>query len=180
MQSLKLTSGAATVSGENTKVTFAQTSTLETTAKGKLKIQDKALVDASAGIIKFGAADTVLLTGGSTLVLDGNDVFKIENGKVSLVTAAGDVKSTFTKSAVNTDSTSVLQMKYTGDLSLKNIDDIKGVIADTNKLNGFIKFEGANITDKPKDDVAIGEIKPGVDGIYNDVAVTVGKNGVVD
>ena len=180
MQSLKLTSGAATVSGENTKVTFAQTSTLETTTNGKLKIQDNALVDASAGIIKFGAADTVLLTGGSTLVLDGNDVFKIENGNVSLVTAAGDVKSTFTKSAVNTDSTSVLQMKYTGDLSLKNIDDIKGAIAGTGKLNGFIKFEGATITDKPTGDVAIGEIKPGVDGIYNDVAVTVGKNGEVN
>ncbi|MGN8852743.1 beta strand repeat-containing protein [Anaerobiospirillum succiniciproducens] len=180
MQSLKLTSGAATVSGENTKVTFAQTSTLETTANGKLNIQDNALVDASAGIIKFSAADTVLLTGGSTLVLDANDVFKIENGNVSLVTAAGDVKSTFTKSAVNTDSTSVLQMKYTGDLSLKNIDDIKGEIADTGKLNGFIKFEGANITDKPTGDVAIGEIKPGVDGIYNDVAVTVGTGGTVN
>ena len=180
MQSLKLTSGAATVSGENTKVTFAQTSTLETTTNGKLKIQDNALVDASAGIINFGAADTVLLTGGSTLVLDGNDVFKIENGNVSLVTAAGDVKSTFTKSAVNTDSTSVLHLKYTGDLSLKNIDDIKGAIADTGKLNGFIKFEGANITDKPTQDTGIADVKDGVDGIYNDVAVTVGKGGSVD
>ena len=180
MQSLKLTSGAATVSGENTKVSFAQTSTLETTTNGKLNIQNNALVDASAGIINFGAADTVLLTGGSTLVLDGNDVFKIENGSVSLVTAGGDVKSTFTKSAVNTDSTSVLQLKYTGDLSLKNIDDIKGAIADTGKLNGFIKFEGANITDKPTGDVAIGEIKPGVDGIYNDVTVTVGTGGAVN
>ena len=60
MQSLKLTSGAATVSGENTKVTFAQTSTLETTTNGKLNIQNNALVDASAGIINFGAADTVI------------------------------------------------------------------------------------------------------------------------
>ena len=179
MQSLKLTSGAATVSGENTKVTFAQTSTLETTTNGKLKIQDNALVDASAGIIKFGAADTVLLTGGSTLVLDGNDVFKIENGSVSLVTAAGDVKSTFTKSAVNTDSTSVLQLKYTGDLSLKNIEDIKGEIAEANKLNGFIKFEGANITNKPTQDTGINDVEDGVDGIYNDVAVTVGKGGSV-
>ena len=179
MQSLKLTSGAATVSGENTKVTFAQTSTLETTTNGKLNIQDNALVDASAGIIKFGAADTVLLTGGSTLVLDGNDVFKIENGNVSLVTAAGDVKSTFTKSAVNTDSTSVLQMKYTGDLSLKNIDDIKGAIAVTGKLNGFIKFEGATITNKPTQDTGINDVEDGVDGIYNDVAVTVGKGGSV-
>ena len=180
MQSLKLTSGAATVSGENTKVTFAQTSTLETTTNGKLNIQDNALVDASAGIINFGAADTVLLTGGSTLVLDANDVFKIENGNVSLVTAAGDVKSTFTKSAVNTDSTSVLQLKYTGDLSLKNIDDIKGAIADTAKLNGFIKFEGANITDKPTQDTGINDVKDGVDGIYNDVAVTVGNGGAVN
>ena len=180
MQSLKLTSGAATVSGENTKVTFAQTSTLETTTNGKLNIQNNALVDASAGIIKFGAADTVLLTGGSTLVLDANDVFKIESGSVYLVTAAGDVKSTFTKSAVNTDSTSVLQMKYTGDLSLKNIDDIKGAIADTGKLNGFIKFEGANITDKPTQDTGINDVKDGVDGLYNDVAVTVGKGGAVN
>ena len=91
MQSLKLTSGAATVSGENTKVTFAQTSTLETTTNGKLNIQDNALVDASAGIIKFGAADTVLLTGGSTLVLDGNDVFKIADGSaISCRRPAGD------------------------------------------------------------------------------------------
>ena len=71
-------------------------------------------------------------------------------------------------------------MKYTGDLSLKNIEDIKGAIAEANKLNGFIKFDGANITDKPTQDTGIADVKDGVDGIYNDVAVTVGKGGSVD
>ena len=178
LQDLKLTSGAAVVDGEGTEVNIAGALTT-TQTDGTLAIKNNALVNASEGVLNLAEA-TVALTGGSTLVLDGNDVFKIAGGSASLTDGQGDNKSKYVQGAVTTDSTSVLQLKYTGQLSLANIESIKTAMDKSNGLAGFIKFEGATITDKPKDDVAIGEIKPGVDGIYNDVAVTVGKNGEVN
>ena len=178
LQDLKLTSGAAVVDGEGTEVNIAGTLTT-TQTNGTLAIKNNALVNASEGVLNL-AEETVALTGGSTLVLDGNDVFKIAGGSASLTDGQGDNKSKYVQGAVTTDSTSVLQLKYTGQLSLANIESIKNAMDKSSGLAGFIKFEGATITDKPKDDVAIDAIKPGVDGIYNDVAVTVGKNGEVD
>ncbi|MDY2797578.1 MAG: autotransporter outer membrane beta-barrel domain-containing protein [Anaerobiospirillum succiniciproducens] len=177
LQDLKLTSGAAVVDGEGTEVNIAGTLTT-TQTNGTLAIKNNALVNASEGVLNLAEA-TVALTGGSTLVLDGNDVFKIAGGSASLTDGQGDNKSKYVQGAVTTDSTSVLQLKYTGQLSLANIESIKTAMDKSNGLAGFIKFEGATITDKPKDDVAIGEIKPGVDGIYNDVTVTVGTGGDV-
>ncbi|WP_027940512.1 beta strand repeat-containing protein [Anaerobiospirillum succiniciproducens] len=178
LQDLKLTSGAAVVDGEGTEVNIAGTLTT-TQTDGTLAIKNNALVNASEGVLNLAEA-TVALTGGSTLVLDGNDVFKIAGGSASLTDGQGDNKSKYVQGAVTTDSTSVLQLKYTGQLSLANIESIKTAMDKSSGLAGFIKFEGATITDKPKDDVAIDAIKPGVDGIYNDVAVTVGKNGEVN
>ena len=178
LQDLKLTSGAAVVDGEGTEVNIAGTLTT-TQTNGTLAIKNNALVNASEGVLNLAEA-TVALTGGSTLVLDGNDVFKIAGGSASLTDGQGDNKSKYVQGAVTTDSTSVLQLKYTGQLSLANIESIKTAMDKSSGLAGFIKFEGANITDKPTGDVAIGEIKPGIDGIYNDVAVTVGKNGEVN
>ena len=178
LQDLKLTSGAAVVDGEGTEVNIAGTLTT-TQTNGTLAIKNNALVNASEVVLNLAEA-TVALTGGSTLVLDGNDVFKIAGGSASLTDGQGDNKSKYVQGAVTTDSTSVLQLKYTGQLSLANIESIKTAMDKSSGLAGFIKFEGATITDKPKDDVAIGEIKPGVDGIYNDVAVTVGTGGAVN
>ena len=178
LQDLKLTSGAAVVDGEGTEVNIAGTLTT-TQTNGTLAIKNNALVNASEGVLNLAEA-TVALTGGSTLVLDGNDVFKIAGGSASLTDGQGDNKSKYVQGAVTTDSTSVLQLKYTGQLSLANIESIKTAMDKSSGLAGFIKFEGANITDKPTGDVAIGEIKPGVDGIYNDVTVTVGTGGAVN
>ena len=179
VKDLTLTSGTATVTGEGTALDI--TGTLATkNANGILSIEKSALVDASEGVLTLEEA-TVKLTGGSTLVLDGNDVFKKNpDGSFAVVTAGGDIKSTFAQGAVTTDSTSVLSLKYTGDLSVTDLDSIKTAIDKSSGLAGFIKFEGANITGKPQADVAIGEIKPGFDGIYNDVAVTVGNGGSVN
>ena len=179
VKDLTLTSGTATVTGEGTALDI--TGTLATkNANGILSIEKSALVDASEGVLTLEEA-TVKLTGGSTLVLDGNDVFKKNpDGSFAVVTAGGDIKSTFAQGAVTTDSTSVLSLKFTGDLSVADLDSIKTAIDKTSGLKGFIKFEGATITDKPKDDVAINAIKPGFDGIYNDVAVTVGTGGAVN
>ena len=178
LQDLKLTSGAAVVDGEGTEVNIAGTLTT-TQTNGTLAIKNNALVNASESVLNLAEA-TVALTGGSTLVLDGNDVFKIAGGSASLTDGQGDNKSKYVQGAVTTDSTSVLQLKYTGQLSLANIESIKTAMDKSSGLAGFIKFEGANITDKPTGDVAIGEVKPGVDGIYNDVAVTVGTGGAVN
>ncbi len=123
LQDLKLTSGAAVVDGEGTEVNIAGTLTT-TQTNGTLAIKNNALVNASEGVLNL-AEETVALTGGSTLVLDGNDVFKIAGGSASLTDGQGDNKSKYVQGAVTTDSTSVLQLKYTGQLSLANIESIK-------------------------------------------------------
>ena len=179
VKDLTLTSGTATVAGEGTKLNV--TGMLTTTANGDMAIKNNAVVDASSGDLTL-VEGKVALTGGSTLILDSADVFKIDGGNVTLVSPKGEVKSTFGKGAIKTDGTSILQLNYSGELSVADLDKIKKAIdASTSTLNGFIRLEGANITGKPTQDVTLDEAKEGFDGLYDNVAIKVDKAaGTVD
>ena len=171
VKDLTLTSGAATVTGEGTKLNV--TGMLTTTTNGSLAIKNNAVVDASSGDLTL-VAEKVDLTGGSTLILDSADVFKIDGGTVTLVTPKGEVKSKFEQGAVKTDGTSILQLNYSGELAVADLDKIKKAIdASTSTLKGFIRLEGANITGKPTEDVTLTEAKEGFDGLYDNVAIKV-------
>ena len=178
VQNLKITSGSTLVTGENSVLTIGKK--LETTAtNGTMSIDKNAKVDASEAILNLGAA-TVAVKGGSTLVLDGNDVFKKTGDNFEAVTSGTDIQSTFAKGAVTTDSTSILQLNYSGELAVADLEKIKKAIdSSTSTLNGFIKIAGANITNKPTQDTGIDKVKDGFDGLYNDVAITV-DNGTVN
>ena len=178
VQNLKITSGSTLVSGENSVLTIGKK--LETTASnGTMSIDKNAKVDASAADINLAKA-TIDVKNGSTLVLDGKDVFKKKSdGGFETVTSGTDVKSTFAAGSVKTDSTSILQLNSSGDLALDDLDKIKKAINADDGLKGFIKIAGVNITDKPTQDTVIDNVKDGFDGLYNDVAITVG-NGTVD
>ncbi|WP_317383481.1 hypothetical protein, partial [Anaerobiospirillum succiniciproducens] len=171
VKDLTLTSGAATVTGEGTKLNV--NGMLTTTTNGSLAIKNNAVVDASSGDLTL-VAEKVDLTGGSTLILDSADVFKIDGGTVTLVTPNGEVKSKFEQGAVKTDGTSILQLNYSGNLAVADLDKIKKAIdASTSTLKGFIRLEGANITGKPTEDVTLTEAKEGFDGLYDNVAIKV-------
>ena len=171
VKDLTLTSGAATVTGEGTKLNV--TGMLTTTTNGSLAIKNNAVVDASSGDLTL-VAEKVDLTGGSTLILDSADVFKIDGSNVTLVTPKGEVKSKFEQGAIKTDGTSILQLNYSGELAVADLEKIKKAIdASTSTLNGFIRLEGANITGKPTQDVTLDEAKEGFDGLYDNVAIKV-------
>ena len=181
VKDLTLTSGAATVTGEGTKLNV--NGMLTTTTKGSLAIKNNAVVDASSGDLTL-VEGKVALTGGSTLILDSADVFK-KNAKgddFEVVTKGNDVKSTFAKGAIKTDGTSILQLNYSGELAVADLEKIKKAIdASTSTLNGFIRLEGANITGKPTEDVTLTEAKEGFDGLYDNVAIKVeSANGEVN
>ena len=178
VQNLKITSGSTLVSGENSVLTIGKK--LETTAtNGTMSIDKNAKVDASAADINLAKA-TIDVKNGSTLVLDGKDVFKKKSdGNFETVTSGTDVKSTFAAGSVKTDSTSILQLNYTGNLAVDDLDKIKTAINADDGLKGFIKIAGANITNKPTQDTGIDKVQDGFDGLYNDVAITVG-NGTVN
>ena len=178
VQNLKITSGSTLVSGENSVLTIGKK--LETTASnGTMSIDKNAKVDASAADINLAKA-TIDVKNGSTLVLDGKDVFKKKSdGSFETVTSGTDIKSTFAAGSVKTDSTSILQLNSSGDLAVDDLDKIKQAINADDGLKGFIKIAGVNITDKPTQDTGIDKVKDGFDGLYNDVAITVG-NGTVD
>ena len=117
---------------------------------------------------------------GSTLVLDGKDVFKKKSdGSFETVTSGTDVKSTFAAGSVKTDSTLSFQLNYTGNLAVGVLYKIKTAINADDGLKGFIKIAGVNITNKPTQDTGIDKVKDGFDGLYNDVAITV-DNGTVN
>ena len=179
VKDLTLTSGAATVTGEGTKLNV--NGMLTTTTNGSLAIKNNAVVDASSGDLTL-VAEKVDITGGSTLILDSADVFKIDGGTVTLVTPKGEVKSTFEQGAIKTDGTSILQLNYSGELAVADLEKIKKAIdASTSTLNGFIRLEGANITGKPTEDVTLTEAKEGFDGLYDNVAIKVeSANGEVN
>ena len=178
VQNLKITSGSTLVSGENSVLTIGKK--LETTAtNGTMSIDKNAKVDASAADINLAKA-TIDVKNGSTLVLDGKDVFKKKSdGNFETVTSGTDVKSTFAAGSVKTDSTSILQLNYTGNLAVDDLDKIKTAINADYGLKGFIKIAGVNITGKPTQDTGIDKVKDGFDGLYNDVAITV-DNGTVN
>ena len=181
VKDLTLTSGTATVTGEGTKLNV--TGMLTTTANGDMAIKNNAVVDASSGDLTL-VEGKVALTGGSTLILDSADVFK-KNAKgddFEVVTKGNDVKSTFAKGAIKTDGTSILQLNYSGNLAVADLEKIKTAIdASTSTLKGFIRLEGANITGKPTEDVTLTEAKEGFDGLYDNVAIKVDKAaGTVD
>ena len=178
VKDLTLTSGAATVTGEGTKLNV--NGMLTTTTNGSLAIKNNAVVDASSGDLTL-VAEKVDLTGGSTLILDSADVFKIDGGTVTLVTPKGEVKSKFEQGAVKTDGTSILQLNYSGNLAVANLEKIKNAIDKNTGLKGFIRLEGANITGKPTEDVTLTEAKEGFDGLYDNVAIKVeSANGEVN
>ena len=170
VKDLTLTSGTATVTGEGTKLNV--TGMLTTTANGDMAIKNNAVVDASSGDLTL-VEGKVALTGGSTLILDSADVFKIDGGNVTLVTPKGEVKSKFEQGAVKTDGTSILQLNYSGNLAVADLDKIKNAIDKNTGLKGFIRLEGANITGKPTEDVTLTEAKEGFDGLYDNVAIKV-------
>ena len=178
VQNLKITSGTTTVTGENSVLTIGKK--LETTASnGTMSIDKNAKVDASAADINLAKA-TIDVKNGSTFVLDGKDVFKKKSdGNFETVTSGTDVKSTFAAGSVKTDSTSILQLNYTGNLAVDDLDKIKTAINADDGLKGFIKIAGVNITGKPTQDTGIDKVKDGFDGLYNDVAITV-DNGTVN
>ena len=165
MQSLKLTSGTATVSGENTKVTFAQTSTLETTANGKLKIQDNALVDASKATVDL-KADTVAMSGYSSLVLDGSKLVKLSDTKGDLVTFQNGLLA----NSVTGDNKS--KIIFTG-MSSMSMDQFKELKGETTGFKGT--WEGFGINGAAADkELAIGKVETGLGGsYYNNTQATV-------
>ena len=165
MQSLKLTSGAATVSGENTKVTFAQNSTLETTANGKLKIQDNALVDASKATVDLKAG-TVAMTGYSSLVLDGSKLVKLSDTKGDLVAFQNGLLA----DSVSGDNKSKIIFTGMSSMSMEQFKELKG---EATNFKGT--WEGFGINGAAADkELAIGKVETGLGGsYYNNTQATV-------
>ena len=165
MQSLKLTSGAATVSGENTKVTFAQTSTLETTANGKLNIQDNALVDASKATVDLKAS-SVEMTGYSSLVLDGSKLVKLSDTTGDLVTFQNGLLA----NSVTGDNKSKIIFTGMSSMSMEQFQELK---KEATSFKGT--WEGFGINGAAADkELAIGNVESGLGGnYYNNTQATV-------
>ena len=168
---LSIKGGSYTISGD-----------LQTTADGKININNASKLDASAvKNLKLAAtgssAATVALTGGSTLVLDQTDVFKKGTGdQITLVT--GD--SAVAQNAISTDATSVLEFKLSNDLNTLNktqVDNIKNALGAAG-LTGIISFGEGFALEGVSGDVAIGNVIAGAD-VYNGHGVTT-TDGNVD
>ena len=172
MQSLKLTSGTATVSGENTKVTFAQTSTLETSTNGKLNIQDNALVDASKATVDLKAS-SVEMTGYSSLVLDGSKLVKLSDTKGDLVTFQNGLLA----NSVTGDNKSKIIFTGMSSMSMEQFKELKG---ETTGFKGT--WEGFGINGAAADkELAIGKVESGLGGsYYNNTQATVTTAGAIE